>query len=78
MGGRRNQNVIRTLSFVCALLLSLPAFAQLKLGGSTDDLLPPEKAFRFSARSIDANAVEVSFEIADGYYLYRHRLRFAA
>jgi len=53
--------VIRLLSIVFALLLSLPALAQLKLGGSTDDLLPPEKAFRFSARSLDSNAVEVRF-----------------
>ena len=70
--------MIRLLSIVFALLLSLPALAQLKLGGSTDDLLPPEKAFRFSARSLDSNAVEVRFDIADGYYLYRQRLRFAA
>jgi thiol:disulfide interchange protein DsbD len=62
----------------CALLASLPAAAQLKLGGSTDDLLAPEKAFRFSARAVDSNAIEVRFDIAQGYYLYRQRLRFAA
>jgi thiol:disulfide interchange protein DsbD len=70
--------VIRALSLLCALLLSLPVLAQLKLGGSTDNLLEPEKAFRFSARALEANAIEVRFDIADGYYLYRERLRFAA
>ena len=43
----------------------------------TDDLLEPEKAFRISARALDAGTAEVSFTIADGYYLYRERFRFA-
>ena len=59
-----------------ALLACAPAFAQLKLG-STDNLLEPERAFRFSARAL-GDAVEVNFAIADGYYLYRERFRFAA
>ena len=42
------------------------------------DLLEPEQAFRFSARAVDDGAVEVRFAIADGYYLYRDRLRFSA
>lgn len=42
------------------------------------DLLEPEQAFRFSARVADGNAVEVRFAIADGYYLYRDRLKFSA
>src|SRR5689334_8688192 len=41
------------------------------------DLLDPEKAFRFSARALDAGNVEVSFVIADGYYMYRERFKFA-
>ena len=40
-------------------------------------LLEPEKAFRMSARALDAQTVEVSFAIADGYYMYRERFRFA-
>ncbi len=54
------------------------AAAQLKLGASADNLLEPEKAFRFSARALDASSVEVRFVIAEGYYLYRERLKFAA
>ena len=42
------------------------------------ELLEPEQAFRFSARVADAGHVEVRFAIADGYYLYRDRLRFSA
>lgn len=42
------------------------------------DLLEPEKAFRFSARVLDASNIEVRYQIADGYYLYRERFAFAA
>jgi thiol:disulfide interchange protein DsbD len=67
--------------FLSCLLLSLvctSAAAQLKLGRSTDDLLEPEKAFRFSARVLDSSSIEINFAIADGYYLYRDKFRFAA
>ena len=51
--------------------------AQLKLGGSADNLLEPEKAFRFSAQMAEG-AVEIRYAIADGYYLYRERFKFEA
>ena len=41
-------------------------------------LLPNERAFAFSARGIDDRTVEARFVIADGYYLYREKLRFSA
>ena len=53
-----------------------PAAAQL-FGKKTDELLEPEKAFRFSARAAGGE-VEVRFVIADGYYMYRDKFRFAA
>ena len=59
-------------------LLALPALGQLNLGGAAGDLLEPEKAFRFSARVLDASTVEVSFAVAEGYYMYRERFKFAA
>jgi thiol:disulfide interchange protein DsbD len=67
----------RFTAILFAFLVACPAFGQLKLGGSADDLLEPEKAFRFSARALDG-AVEVDFAIADGYYMYRDKFRFAA
>ncbi|MFT4172176.1 MAG: protein-disulfide reductase DsbD [Rhodocyclaceae bacterium] len=42
------------------------------------DPLPPEQAFRFSARAISETAVEVHFDIEPGYYMYRDRTRLAA
>ena len=67
---------------VAALVLALvavPAGAQinLNLGGSADDLLEPEKAFQFSARAADPGSIEVQFAIADGYYMYRDKFKFA-
>ena len=59
-----------------ALLLS-PALPPAH-GASADELLEPDKAFRFSARALDAVTAEVRYAIADGYYLYRERFRFAA
>jgi thiol:disulfide interchange protein DsbD len=68
----------RILFLLLALALAAPAAAQLKLGGGADNLLEPEKAFRFSARTVDSSSVEVTFAIADGYYLYRERFKFSA
>ena len=45
---------------------------------AADDFLEPDKAFQFSARPLDAKTVEVTFDIAPGYYLYRDQFRFAA
>jgi len=64
-----------------AALATEPALAHhsaLHFGGSAAELLEPEKAFAMSARALDARTVEVSFAIADGYYMYRDRFRFAA
>jgi thiol:disulfide interchange protein len=69
--GRRGNHRQALRPFLVALVwlvLASPAAAQwLK---KADELLEPEKAFRFSTRVIEG-AVEVQFAIADGYYLYR-------
>jgi thiol:disulfide interchange protein DsbD len=76
MGGRGNQGVKRFLVMLMLCLAAGPAAAQL-FGKKTDELLEPEKAFRFSARA-SAGEVEVRFVIADGYYMYRDKFSFAA
>ena len=67
--------MLSKLILAIALAAAAPAAAQ--LFGGADDLLQPEKAFRISARALDARNVEVEFRIADGYYMYRDRFRFA-
>lgn len=42
------------------------------------DLLEPDRAFRFSARLVGPELIEVRYRIADGYYMYRDKFRFSA
>lgn len=56
-----------------ALVLMLAPFAQ-----GADDYLEPETAFKFTARMAGPRTVEVTYGIADGYYMYRERFRFKA
>jgi thiol:disulfide interchange protein DsbD len=63
--------VHRIFGYALALALAAPGWA-------ADDLLEPEKAFRLSAQALDPTAVEVRFQIADGYYMYRDKFAFAA
>ncbi len=65
----------RVLVALLWLALASPAAAQ--WFKKADELLEPEKAFRFSARVLEG-AVEVQFAIADGYYMYRDKFRFTS
>lgn len=46
-----------------------------RIAPAIDDsqLLPIDEAFRLEARALDAESVELRWQIAEGYYLYRHR-----
>ena len=59
-------------------LLALP-FLLLALTGIShaQEFLDPEEAFKFTARAIDAQTIEASWKIADGYYLYKDKFKFA-
>jgi len=41
------------------------------------ELLPAERAFQFSARLLNRSAIELSWQIAPGYYLYREKFSFS-
>jgi thiol:disulfide interchange protein DsbD len=43
-----------------------------------EDYLEPEAAFKFSSRMLDQKTIEVTYRIADGYYMYRERFAFRA
>ena len=45
---------------------------------SAEEFLDPAIAFKPSARPLDGQTIEVQFEIAKGYYLYRDKFRFSA
>ena len=58
--------------FLCFLsLVSQSAFA---LGA--DEILPPNQAFKVSAKALATDRIEISWDIAEGYYLYRNKMRF--
>jgi thiol:disulfide interchange protein DsbD len=57
------------LALCLALTVALSAQGQV-------NPLPPERAFRFSARALNPETIETRFTIADGYYLYRDRIHF--
>ncbi len=64
-----------------ATLLLLLSTASTALDQATDyeqDLLEPELAFAFSATVEDDSTLQVSWKIADGYYMYRDRMRFSS
>ncbi|TPQ34606.1 protein-disulfide reductase DsbD [Cupriavidus pinatubonensis] len=66
---------------IAAVLAVMVAWLCLVTGAhaaTEDDFLPPEQAFRFAARQIDPQTIEVRFDVASGYYLYRERFAFAA
>ncbi|RIX48288.1 MAG: protein-disulfide reductase DsbD [Rhodocyclales bacterium GT-UBC] len=65
--------MMRTLLFIFSLLFS--AFIGL---AHAEEFLDPAIAFKGSARALDGQTIEVSFDIAKGYYLYRDKFRFAA
>ncbi len=64
--------LLRLPLFSCAMLLAL--FAPPCLAIDEDDLLPVDEAFALSARATGADAIALEWKIADGYYLYRHRM----
>ena len=65
---------MRALAMLAALVLA-QAHAE-GIPSLQPKLLPPEQAFRLSARALDPSTIEARFDISDGYYLYRDKLRF--
>lgn len=60
------------------LLLALLLLASPWLRAADDELLEPEKAFRFSAEVVKPDMIEGQFRVAKGYYLYQNKLKFSA
>ena len=59
------------------VLATLLCLGPLTVMAADSQLLPAEQAFRYSARALDDHTLEARFAIADGYYLYRDKLKFA-
>ena len=59
------------LIFVCLLLLTQSVSAL-----TNDELLSPELAFKISAKAVSVDQLEITWDIADGYYLYRDKMKY--
>ena len=63
----------RLLSFLLPLALGLEAMPA-SPAIDPDDLLPVDDAFALRAEAPSPDRIEIRWRIADGYYLYRHRI----
>ena len=72
----RQRSAAATCALAIAAVTTSLALAAGGVPGLEPKLLPPEQAFRFSARALDPQTIEARFDVADGYYLYRDKLRF--
>ncbi len=80
---KRQPEIIRptawSLLLVLLAVMTPGAFAIDLLGNSAgDDLLEPDRAFAINSMVVDKDTVSVSWTIADGYYLYRDRMKFSS
>ncbi|GMV60704.1 MAG: hypothetical protein AMXMBFR72_37900 [Betaproteobacteria bacterium] len=69
---------MRRLRWRARALWALALVLPLAAAAAEDDFLDPEKAFEFSARMLDARTIEARWKIADGYFMYREKISFAA
>ncbi len=61
-----------------ALTFASATYADAGAGFSDEEPLMPDEAFKLSTKVIDANTIRAEWEIADAYYLYRGKLKFAS
>ncbi|MFZ6874836.1 protein-disulfide reductase DsbD [Undibacterium sp. Di27W] len=62
----------------CAVVIAMLFASLVAPFASAEDFLDPEEAFKVSARMVEPGMAEVTFAIADGYYLYRERFKFSS
>lgn len=74
----RRERLTRLPLLIVLALLALLGLLLAKAAKAADDYLPPEQAFQLSGRMVDAQTLELSYRIADGYYMYRDRFHFSA
>ena len=63
---------------IALFMLLLSLFSFISPAHAEENFLEPEQAFKFSAQMADPQTLEISYVIADGYYMYRDRFHFKA
>lgn len=78
-------SILRYALNVLLLLATLAAQSVLAAAGpasespvrsAEQELLEPGRAFQLSARHFDSQTIELTYKIAEGYYMYRGRFKF--
>lgn len=76
-GSARKRHRTEPFRAVGAAALALWLAGGAALAQDPAKLLDNERAFAFSAQALDDRTVEARFAVADGYYLYRDKIRFS-
>ena len=66
----------RSVALINRLILSIILLGSFSHVFADTDFLEPEQAFQFTAKQSAPDKVEVTYQIADGYYMYRERYKF--
>jgi len=74
----RSRAVLAQLYIAAMLGLAPLTFAAQGQLTTAPELLSADEAFQVSARMISPKTIELHYTIADGYYMYRGRFKFAA
>lgn len=69
------QNAFRTLGLAAVALVVLVS-ATFAADGDDVELLPEDQAFAFRADLLPGGVLEVTWDIADGYYMYRDKISY--
>lgn len=72
-----SQSLLRTVWLMLAALM-LALVAAWQPARAAEEFLEPDQAFKFSARAADTRNIEIRFDIAKGYHLYKERISFEA
>lgn len=59
------------LILFCLFVFLAPAVSAL----NSDDILPPEQAFKFKASALSRELIELDWQIEEGYHLYRDKIQ---
>ncbi len=72
----RQSNRLALLGALLLLVFAVVLFSRPAAGLSESDFLPPEKAFALSAELVAPDTLELTYQIAPGYYMYHEQFGF--
>lgn len=72
------KQIYRVLVFVASVTLLFACGKEQRISSNmADEFLPVEEAFKYSAQVVDGNTIKAVWNIADGYHLYKNKLKFS-